>query len=394
VSGPIPDTSARGTGLLALIVVGVTVGSLAAGGAVLLRSEARTNKVALAASPRRVSAVRAKAAQYRPSRSYVGTLHPWVEANVGPQLVSAYVDSVLVRPGARVKRGDVLATLDCRNASTATSAIAMQARAIEARQKAVEDEARRTQRLLDGGFASANEAEQALAQSAAEAAQLEAQRATLAHSSLEVGDCVLRAPFDGEVGDRLVDPGAFVRPGTPIVSIVDRSTVRFAADVPEVDFPVVSPGAPVRIHVDASNRDVEGTIARRSPHADKDVRTVRFEVDIPDADRSIPVDTTAEVRIEFGAPVPVSQIPLYAAAIRNGKASVFTIDDGVAHAVTVPVVGEIGGSVLVDRTLAPETLVVTEGRAQLADGDRVEGTEETNVAGGPAAPAARQGTPR
>src|SRR5213082_3135264 len=48
-------------------------------------------------------------------------------ARVGPQYVSAYVGTVLVRPGAVVKRGEVLATLDCRNASAATREIAARA---------------------------------------------------------------------------------------------------------------------------------------------------------------------------------------------------------------------------------------------------------------------------
>jgi RND family efflux transporter MFP subunit len=378
----------RGARRLAAALVAGAVTSLAVGGFLVLRAEARTNKVALAASPRPVSYVRAGEAQYRSSRSYVGTLRSWVEANVGPQLVSAYVDTVLVRPGARVKRGDVLATLDCRNASTASSAIAMEARAIEARQKAIEDEARRTQRLLDGGFASANEVEQALAQSASQAAQLEAKRATLAHSSLEVGDCILRAPFDGEVGDRFVDPGAYARPGTAVVSVIDRSTVRFAADVPEVDFDVVAPTTPVAIHVDASRRSLQGVIARRSPHADRDVRTVRFEVDLPNPDRAIPVDTTAEVRIEFGDATPAAEIPLYAATVRSGHATVFTVEGDRAHSRTVAVLGEIGGTLLVERALPPGSEVVTEGRALLTDGDLVRAAEEPGPAASSAASAA------
>ncbi len=372
------ERSPRGAGsvaLSALIVLGA-VGALGAGGALVLRAEARTNRVPLSASPKLVSYVDAKATQYRESRRYVGTLHPWVEASVGPQLVSAYVDSVLVRPGAKVKRGEVLATLDCRNASTALSAVAMQARAIEARQKAVEDEALRTQRLLDGGYASKNEAEQALAQSAAESAQLEAQRATLAHTSLEVGDCILRAPFDGEVGDRFFDPGAFVRPGTAIVSVIDRSTVRFAADVPEIDFQVVAPDVPVHIHVDASGQDLEGRIARRSPRADRDVRTVHFEVDLANPDRVIPVDTTGEVRIEFGDPVTATQIPLYTAIVRGSHAAVFTVDGDVAHARTFAVLGEVGSDLYVERALAPGSDVVSEGRALLSDEDRVAATQQ------------------
>jgi membrane fusion protein, multidrug efflux system len=367
------------------VVMGAVI-ALGGGAVMVLRAEARTNQVALSASAKKVSVVRAKAAVYHDARAYVGTLRSWVEADVGPQLVSSYVDTVLVRSGAHVKRGEVLATLDCRNASTASSAIAMQARAIEARQKGIADEAARTQKLLSGGYASANEAEQALAQSTSEAAQLEAQRASLAHSSLEVGDCILRAPFEGEIGDRFIDPGAFVRPGTAIVSVIDRSTVRFVADVPEADFAVVPAKATVHIHIDASGRDIDGVIARRAPHADAQVRTIHFEVDLPNVDRAIPVDTTGEARIEFGDAVPASKIPLYAAVVRGARATVFVVGGGVAHAQTINVLGEVGDSLFVEQTLAPNAQVVTEGRALLNDGDAVVATEET-----PAPPAAEAG---
>src|SRR6202044_2620108 len=111
--------------------------------------------------------------------SYVGTLEPWLAASVGPQLVSAYVDTVLVRPGAVVKRGEVLATLDCRDTSAANQAVASQARAIDAHQKAAASEAARLKTLLAQKFVSANEAEQKTAQSVSEEAELQAMRATL-----------------------------------------------------------------------------------------------------------------------------------------------------------------------------------------------------------------------
>lgn len=356
------------------ISIGIVAGALVllgAGGLLVRRSEAKVNKVALAAAPKPVTVVNAEATTFRPTHAYVGTLHPWVEANVGPQLVSAYVDTVLVRPGAKVHRGDILATLDCRNASAASNAIAMQARAIEARQKAVSDEANRTKTLLDKGFASANETEQIMAQSAAELAQLEAQKATMAKSTIEVGDCVLRSPFDGEIGDRYLDPGAFARPGAAIVSVIDRSTVRFAADVPEVDFAVVAEGTKVHLHADAVGLDLDGDVIRRAPHADTDARTVHFEVDIPNKDKSIPVDTTAEATIAYGDPVPVTQVPLFAATVRNGKAVVWSVAESTAHVHTAAVIGESGGSLFIDQTVAPGSKIVTEGRALLVDGDKV-----------------------
>jgi RND family efflux transporter MFP subunit len=361
------------------------------GGLLLHRAEAQINDVALSSTPKPVTVVAAPEARFRGSRTYVGTLEPWVVAAVGPQLVSAYIDTVLVRPGAVVKKGDVLATLDCRNASATSQAVAMQARALDARQKAVAHEASRVQGLLDGGFVSPNEAEQKVAQSASEQAQLLATKARLLGTTLEVNDCVLRAPFDGEIATRTVDPGAFVRPGVDIVSVVDRSIVRISADAPEVDFEVIAPNTEVKIHVISTGQDLVGKISRRAPAADDATRTVHFEIDAPNANRAIPVGTTGELRIDVGEPVPAVGVPLSAASVRGSKASVFVVEDGVAHARTVQVLGEISGTVFLDPVLKPGSLVVTEGRALLGDGDKVTATEEKP--GPPGAPSAAAASP-
>ncbi|HSY25602.1 MAG TPA: efflux RND transporter periplasmic adaptor subunit [Polyangiaceae bacterium] len=365
------------------IVVLLGCSAVAAAGAsivVIRHMEGRTNKQALVDHPARVAFVRAREVTYRPSRTYVGTLRPWVEANVGPQLVSAYVDTVLVRPGAVVRRGDVLATLDCRPTNTEQATVAMQARALAARQKAVADEADRTRRLLDGGFASANEVEQALAQSAVETAQLAAQQAMIAHGSLQISDCVLRAPFDGEVGDRYADPGSYVHPGAAVVSIVDRGTVRFVADAPEGDFGVVAPRTPVRLHLDATGQDTTGAVSRRAPHADREVRTVHFEVDIPNPDRVIPVDTTAEVRIEVGAATVATAIPIHAATVQGSRATLFVVEEDRARLHVIKVLDESSGDLLLEHALLPHTPVITEGRALLHDGDRVDASDEQDQA--------------
>jgi RND family efflux transporter MFP subunit len=329
------------------------------------------NKVALAGQPKGVTVVHAVAARYRPSVRYVGTLEPWVAAKVGPQFISAYVDTVLVRPGAAVKRGAVLATLDCRNASALQKSVAAQARAVQTQQEAIAHEAQRISELAHGGFASPNEIEQKTAESASKQSQVLALQAQQLESSLKVNDCVLRAPFDGDVIDRTKDPGGFVTPGTYIVTVVDRSTIRLAADVPEDDFAAVAPGAPAKIHVIATGEEFAHAITRRAPAADPGTRTVHIEIDLPNGDRRIPVYTTAEIAIEVGEPKPVTQIPLAAASVRGKKADLFVVADGKAHLKTVPVVGESGGNLYLDPGLEPGTLVVLEGRTLLADGDPV-----------------------
>jgi membrane fusion protein, multidrug efflux system len=356
------------------IVLGVAL-VLVAGGTLVWRAHSKMNTIALVSTPKPVTVVAARSATFRETRTYVGTLRPWVEASVGPQFISAYVDTVLVRPGAAVQRNEVLATLDCRNASASSQAVAAEARAIDARQQALAHESARVQTLLDGGFVSPNEAEQKSAQSAAEVAQLASQRAKLASTRLEVNDCVLRAPFDGEVGTRTVDPGAFVRPGTAIVSVIDRSTVRMTFDAPEGDFAVVAPDTPVTIHVMATDQTIAGTIARRSPSADPETRTVHAEIDLADAQRTIPVNTTGEVKIQVGQPLPATAVPLVAASISGSNATVFRVDGDVVRKTTVRVEGEQGSDLFVETALDPGARVVTEGRATLDDGNPVTAKE-------------------
>ncbi len=368
---PPPPRSRR----VPLALASGTVVILALGTALFARARGDTNRVALASEPKHVTVVAAHAGTWRAEHRYVGTVEPWVGARVGPQFISAYVDTVLVRPGAMVKRGDIVATLDCRNASATSKAVAMQARALEASQAAIAKEAARMSTLLQGGYASPDEVEMKSADSSAKQAQLLAAQAQMLGASLQVQDCVLRAPFDGEVAERNADPGSFAHPGTPIATLIERDMVRLTAEVPEGDFEDVAPGTAVRIHLLATGKDLAGTIARRAPAADESTRTVHVEIDLPNADRSIPVGTTAELRLTGSASAPAAQIPLAAATVRADKASVAVVEKGVVHRRTLPVLGESGGDLFVAPQLEPGALVVLDGRGNVSDGEPVQATE-------------------
>lgn len=341
------------------------------------RARQQTNQVALSSQPKGVTVIAAAFAKYRPSRRYVGTVAPWLEARIGPQLTSAYVDTVLVRPGDRVQRSQVLATLDCRNASEQSRALAMQARALHATQEALAKETGRVSGLLEGGYVSPNEVDRRVADSASKQAELLAANARLARASLEVDDCVLRAPFDGEVADRFLDPGAFARPGSPVLSVVDREQVRIVLDVPETDCAVVEPGSEAKIRFLALGTTMVGKIARRAPAADSATRTIHAEIDLLDAQRKLPVGTTAELTLSVGEAVDASELPLRAASIRGDQATLFVLARDIAHKRKVPVLGEALGSLFVPKqALAQGELVVTEGRALLSEGDRVQSKQE------------------
>lgn len=375
------DTLVRRFGLVPVILVGGGALVLILGGLLLHHAMSAVSDVALASRPKGVTAMQVRSTTFRPTRRYVGTFEPWVSANIGPQLVSAYVETVLVRPGDRVRRGQVLATLDCRNTSALQRQIRMQARSLAQTQAALESESRRVTSLIDGGFVSQNEVEQKSAESASKQAQVLALQAQLLGTDLQVADCILRAPFDGDVGDRLVDPGAFVKPGAAVSTVVDRSTLRVTASVPESDFAVVAPQTKVDLRVIATGQLLSATITRRAPQADENTRTIHLEIDVPNRDRLIPSGTTADISLEVGTPEPALEIPLTAASVREETATLFVVKDGAAHKVVARLLGEREGRLYLDPALGRDALVVTEGRTSLAEGEKVEAKVEHPASG-------------
>jgi membrane fusion protein, multidrug efflux system len=368
-----------------LALAGLALLVLASGALLMRRALSGTSDVALSSMPKGVTATVARDSAYRPLRRYVGAIAPWVSARVGPQLVSAYVQTVLVRPGDRVRRGQVLATLDCRNTSALSRSIGMQAKALEETQVALSKEAARVQSLLAGGFVSSNEVEQKTAESASKQSQLLGLKAQQLGTDLQVSDCVLRAPFDGEIGERMADPGAFVRPGSALVTEVDLTTLRVTADVPESDFEAVVPGSLVKLHLLATGARLQAVISRRSPAADEETRTIHVEIDLPNPESRIPGGTTADLLIDVGAPQPAFEVPLSAASVRGDSAVVMTVRDGVARQRSVRLLGERDGRLFLDPSLGRDTLVVTEGRAALVEGDAVTVRETGTVAPAPEA---------
>ena len=359
------------------ILLGAVGGLLAVGGVLYTRSTSHTNHTSLAESAKKVATIAATSSPFQPSRRYVGTVEPWIEAKIGPQLVSAYVDTVLVRPGAAVKHNDVIATLDCRDTSARSKEVAAQARAVDALSTAAANEASRVSSLLKGQYVSENEVDIKKADAASKDAQVAALRAQLASTSLQVDDCVLRSPFDGEVADRYMDPGAFVRPGAAIATVVDRHLVRITVDVPEEDFDAVAPETPVSIHLLSTGKDLTAKISRRAPSADRGTRTAHLEIAVDDATRAIPVWPTAEITLDVGQPVPASAIPLSSASVHGEKATIYTAQGTHAHLEVAKIIGERGGTLYLDPTaVANGTQVVSEGRTSLADGDTIAATLE------------------
>jgi membrane fusion protein (multidrug efflux system) len=120
------------------------------------------------------------------------------------------------------------------------------------------------QALLDGSQAALDAARRQLdvltAQRSAAEASVKLDQAQLNQARLNLSYTQILAPIDGMVGERSVQVGNYVGPGTTLMTVVPLDAVYIEANYREVDLLHVRSGQPVSIHLDAYNIDLRGIV--------------------------------------------------------------------------------------------------------------------------------------
>lgn len=159
-----------------------------------------------------------------------GTATPMREAMLSTKLM-ATVTEVLVKEGDIVRTGQLLARLDARDLNAKAEQVAASVSAAEAQQAQAAAHVARMRALFADDAAPKAMLEQAEAQFAQADAGLRAALASGAEVKALGSYAEVRAPFNGRVTQRFVDPGAFAAPGAPIVTVQDDSQLRLTAHV-------------------------------------------------------------------------------------------------------------------------------------------------------------------
>ncbi len=111
-------------------------------------------------------------------------------------------------------------------------------------------------------------------------------QASQAHAAANMAGAMLsyatiRAPFDGVVTSRMVDPGDTVAPGMPIIVVEDDSLFRLEATVAASDVDGLALGDEVRLSLGDEELSGEGVISVISPAGDPMSRKFLVKADIP-----------------------------------------------------------------------------------------------------------------
>lgn len=142
----------------------------------------------------------------------------------------------------------------------------------------------------------------------------------------------IKAPFDGIVTRRTVDPGHFVQQGKPETLLVVAKTdpVRVVVDVPETDAALVKKGDTAQVRFPAlDGKTVSGAVARSSWSLDPQARTLRAEIDLPNAGAELRPGTYAIVAISVETS-EVRAVPAKALVKAGDTMAIFIVRDGKA----------------------------------------------------------------
>lgn len=344
-----------------------------------------------------------------------GTLLADEESNL-TSVVAGRVTEVLVERGAVVTAGTPLIRLrdvDFRLSAQAATASLVQARArlglgegdqlpepqslSEVRVALTErDLARsnltRSEELARQNVLSASQIEEVRARAAsaedryqaslngarANLASIRSAETQLSQAQTALRESLIRAPFGGEVAERLVSVGEYVSPQTPILSLVRVDPLRVQFDVPQRFFAQVSEGQAVEIELggDPPSR-FAGTVRYISASVRSDSRALRVEAVIPNAERRLRPGLFVRVRLDTGRTAPAVVVPAASLLVQAGVSRVFVIANGHAVERLVDVRRTLGTDVILESGVAAGERIATSSIDSLADGMAVRVAGQT-----------------
>ncbi|MFL4470392.1 efflux RND transporter periplasmic adaptor subunit [Tateyamaria armeniaca] len=278
-----------------------------------------------------------------------------------------------VDEGDRVTAGQVVAQLDTRILMTERARLVASRDALEAQAELSRRTTARQSELRDRGFASDQAVDNVALGLTAIEAQMAEVDAAITQVEVRMSQTELRAPFDGTVGARHVDPGAIMNVGAPVLDIRQEATPVFRVGI-DPKLAATLADQPARITLDGTEYDAAFIGFRPDLDAQTRTRTALFEVKTDDPVYLAAGTLTLQTSVaQDGYAVPLS-------ALQDGVRGLWTVlvlepeADGfaTARAAAVEVLQIEGDTAYVRGTLNGETQIVPDGTHRLVPGDRVQ----------------------
>lgn len=214
---------------------------------------------------------------------------------------SGRIASLLVKAGDRVRAGQLLATIDDREALVSVQKSQAQINQAEAELRNAQAHLDRTRDLQGKGFVSKAALDTADAQYQSSLAMREQAAAAAKQSGISQGFTRINAPYDGWVLQTHVQAGDLAVPGVPLVTIYAPQPLRAVVQVPGARNQAVRSAPQMAVQIRDANGQLQWiTPTSRSvvPSADPVSQTTEWRLDLP-AKESANLVPGQQVRVRF-----------------------------------------------------------------------------------------------
>ncbi|CCQ09331.1 putative multidrug efflux system (AcrA/AcrE family) protein [Pseudoalteromonas luteoviolacea B = ATCC 29581] len=192
----------------------------------------------------------------------------------------AQLKSLNVRAGDKVVQGQTIARLDDADLKAQVSQVKAEQDANDAQLSQATKQLERSLTLLNQGLVAINQVDEWRAKVNELTARKNALEQQLTAANVALGFSVIQVPFAGTVVERLVEPGAIVSPGMPIVSLYNPAQLQVQASVREHQAAHMRLGDRLKVYVPATDLVQYATISEIVPVADSNARNFLVKLDM------------------------------------------------------------------------------------------------------------------
>jgi len=309
----------------------------------------------------------------------IGNVEAYNAVSIKP-LVGGEVVGVYFREGQEVKKGDLLFKIDPRPYIAALKqAEAALARDV-AQAKNAEEQARRYAVLVQKEYVSKDQYDQLRANADALAAAVEADKANVENSRLQLEYCTITSPINGQVGSVLVNNGNVIKANDIAMTTINQivpTYVTFA--VPEQNLSDIKKHTAMKdLKVEAiipgdEKKPAQGELTFIDNAVDRTTGTIKLKGTFDNKDRRLWPGQFVDVILTLTT--EPNRVVVPAQAVQTGQQGqyVFVIKDDMSAELRVVTVERIfEGWAVITRGIVPGEKIVTDGQLRIVPGAKVE----------------------
>lgn len=260
--------------------------------------------------------------------------------------VSGEVREVLLREGAAVRAGQVIVRMDGSDYQARLNQAQGSLLAAQGQLEIAAKTRDNNKVLVEKGFISKNAFDNAASQYDIARANVDSARGAVDVARKALSDTVIRAPIDGLISRRSVEPGEKVSADNSLLEIVDLRQMEMAATVPASNILDVALNQEATLVLDGMPKPVIGKVVRINPSIEAGSRSILVYIQIDNPQGLLRAGMFGEAQLTLSKKSAVLSVPQSAIQNDAGDSYLYAIENNkiVRRAVTLGMRGNDGGA--------------------------------------------------